>query len=57
MNMKQNDAHSARAGSTHKGVNYKRVTVGDSGLCCCTCVMYFARMCGYSFFVEQNISL
>ena len=75
-NLKQNEAQSARAESTHKGVNqrskdvtqtqptsedvplvdsslrtlYKhlqachvRVTVDDSGFCCCACVMAFER--------------
>ena len=94
MSLKQNEAQSARAESTHKGVNQRskyvtqvqqqrpessavtliwhackyevhklhlkmylrwslctlylhacqaRVTVGDSGLCCCTCVTYSER--------------
>ena len=75
-NLKQNEAQSAHAESTHKGVNqrskdptshkhnqplrmylwwslrtlYKhlqachvRVTVEDSGFCCCACVMAFER--------------
>ena len=62
--LKQNEAQSAHAESTHKGVNLcskdvtrknnnkedatlylqacqVRVIVGDSGLCCCVCVMSF----------------
>ena len=37
ISLKQNKTQNTRAESTHK----VRVTIGDSGLCCCTCVMYF----------------
>ena len=54
INLKQNEAQSARAESTQKGVsarntyqNYHacqvRVTVGDSDLCCSSYVTYFER--------------
>ena len=51
-NLKQSEAHSNRVESIHKDVHLVelctlylhkcqvRVTVGDSGLCCCTCVAY-----------------
>ena len=51
-NLKQSEAQSNRVESIHKDVRLVelctlylhtcqvRVTVGDSGLCCCTCVAY-----------------
>ena len=42
--------HESKLGCTFGGVNYlviiacqMRVTVGDSGLCCCVCVTSFER--------------